>query len=43
MKTLFAIVGGFVVFLAVLGTLNVGNFVLMYSPDKISCVKGVEE
>jgi hypothetical protein len=43
MKTMLAVVGGFVIFLAVLGTLNVGNFVLMYSPDKISCTKGVEE
>ena len=42
MKTMFAMVGGFVVFLAVLVTMNVGNFVLMYSPDNISCVKGVE-
>jgi hypothetical protein len=42
MKTMFAVVGGFVVFLAVLGAVNVGNFVLMYSPDKISCVKGAE-
>ena len=43
MKTMFAAIGGFVVLLAVLGTVNIGNFVLMYSPDKISCVKGVEE
>ena len=42
MKTMFAIFGGFVLFLALLGTLNIGNFVLMYSPDKISCVKGNE-
>ena len=39
MKTFLAFVGGFVLFLAVLGSFNVGNFVLMYSPDKISCVK----
>jgi len=42
MKTVFAVIGGFVLFLALLGTLNIGNFVLMYSPDKISCVKGNE-
>jgi hypothetical protein len=39
MKTLLAVSGGFVIFLAVLGMFNIGNFVLMYSPDKISCVK----
>jgi len=39
MKTVLAWVGGFVIFLAVLGTLDVGNFVLMYSPDKITCTK----
>ena len=43
MKTMFAVVGGFVLFLALLGTMNIGNFVLMYSPDKISCTKGVAE
>jgi hypothetical protein len=39
MKTLLAILGGFVLFLTVLGLLGVGNFVLMYSPDKITCTK----
>ncbi len=39
MKTFLAVVGGFVLLLAALGTLNVGNFVLMYSPDKITCTK----
>ena len=43
MKTLFALIGAFVMFLALLGTFDIGNFVLMYSPDKISCTKGVEE
>lgn len=43
MKTMFALIGGFVSFLAVLGMLNIGNFVLMYSPDEVSCVKGVDE
>ncbi len=39
MKTFLAVIGGFVLALAILGMFNVGNFVLMYSPDKISCVK----
>lgn len=43
MKTALAWWGGFVLFLAALGTLNIGNFVLMYSPDKIARVKGVEQ
>jgi len=43
MKTMFAIIGAFTVFLGILGAFGVGNFVIMYSPDKISCVKGVEE
>ena len=42
MKTMFAIIGAFTVFLGILGAFGVGNFVMMYSPDKISCVKGVE-
>ncbi len=41
MKTVLAIFGGFVLTLAILGSFNVGNFVLMYSPDKITCTKGV--
>jgi len=43
MKTLFALIGAFTVLLGVLGAFGVGNFVMMYSPDKISCSKGVEE
>ena len=43
MKTVLAWIGGFVLFLSVLGMFNIGNFVLMYSPDEISCVKGVAE
>jgi hypothetical protein len=39
MKTLFAIVGAFTLFLGLLGAFGVGNFVMMYSPDKISCTK----
>ena len=40
MKTIFAWTGAFVLALSVLGALGVGNFVLMYSPDKIACTKG---
>ena len=43
MKTLFALIGAFTVFLGILGTFGVGNFVMIYTPDKISCVKGVEQ
>jgi hypothetical protein len=43
MKTMFAIVGAFTVALGVLGSFGVGNFVMMYSPDKISCTKGSEK
>lgn len=40
MKTMLAIVGGFVILLSVLGTIGIGNFVLMYSPEVITCTKG---
>jgi hypothetical protein len=43
MKNVLALVGGLVMLLAILGTFNIGNFVLMYSPDKISCVKEANE
>jgi hypothetical protein len=43
MKTMFTIVGAFTVALGILGAFGVGNFVMMYSPDKISCIKEVEE
>jgi hypothetical protein len=43
MKTMFAIVGAFIVALSVLGALDIGNFVMIYSPDKISCVKGTDQ
>jgi hypothetical protein len=43
MKTMFAIVGAFTLVLGILGAFGVGNFVMMYSPDKISCVKEVEQ
>jgi hypothetical protein len=41
-KTALACVGGFVLCLAVLGLFNIGNFVMMYSPDKITCTKESE-
>lgn len=43
MKTLFALIGAFTVFLGLLGSFGVGNFVMIYSPDKISCVKGSDQ
>jgi len=42
MKTMFAVVGAFTISLGILGAFGVGNFVMMYSPDKISCVKEKE-
>jgi len=39
MKTMFALIGAFTVALGVLGAFGVGNFVMMYSPDKINCTK----
>ncbi len=39
MKTMLAIVGAFTLALSLLGAFGVGNFVMIYSPDKISCVK----
>jgi len=43
MKTMLAIVGAFTLFLGLLGSFGVGNFVMIYSPDKISCTKGTEQ
>lgn len=42
MKTLLACFGGVVVVLAVLGAFGVGNFVMMYGPEKIVCAKEKE-
>ena len=42
MKTLLACIGAFVLFLSIMGAFGVGNFVLMYSPDKITCNKETE-
>jgi hypothetical protein len=39
MKTVFACVGVFVLFLTVLGMLGIGNFVMIYDSKKITCVK----
>jgi hypothetical protein len=43
MKTFLALVGGFILALAVLSMFGVGSFVLMYGPDNISCVKEVKQ
>lgn len=40
MKTILSVFGGFVLILSILGALDIGNFVMMYSVDKkITCVK----
>jgi hypothetical protein len=39
MKTFLALIGSGVLLLAILGFFGIGNFVLMYSPAKITCVK----
>ena len=39
MRLIFAFIGAFVLLLAVLGTFGIGNFVLIYGPDKITCTK----
>lgn len=39
MKTMLACIGAFTIFLGLLGAFGVGNFVMMYSPDKINCSK----
>jgi hypothetical protein len=38
-KTALAYIGGFVIFLAILGMLEIGNFVVMYSSGEITCTK----
>jgi hypothetical protein len=38
-KTILAIVGGGVIFLAIMGSFGVGNFVLLYGPNKITCTE----
>lgn len=39
MKTMFAFIGAITMLLGLLGSFGVGNFVYMYSGDKISCTK----
>lgn len=39
MKTVLAATGAFVLFLSLLGMLNIGDFVMIYSPNKITCYK----
>jgi len=38
-KTVFALIGLFVVVLSILGMMGVGNFVMIYDSNKITCVK----
>jgi hypothetical protein len=42
MKTTLAWIGGLTLVLAFLGTIGVGNFVMLYGPNKIACVKEVK-
>ena len=42
MKTMLAIVGGCVIILSILGSFGIGNFVLIYSPNKAKCQKELE-
>ena len=39
MKLIFAWIGAATLALWLLGTFGIGNFVLMYGPDKITCTK----
>lgn len=43
MKTILAVIGGVTLALGLLGAFGVGNFVMIYSPDKINCVKEAKE
>jgi hypothetical protein len=43
MKTMLAIVGAFTLFLGLLGSFGIGNFVMIYSSDKINCIKESNE
>lgn len=40
-KNTLAVIGGFVLFLYVLGALDIGNFVLRYDTNPIICIRGV--
>lgn len=39
MKSFLIVIGTITVVLGILGSLGFGNFVFMYSQDKITCVK----
>ncbi len=39
MKTFLIVIGAFTVLLGILGSIGVGNFVYIYSADKITCTK----
>lgn len=36
-KNVLAFIGAFIIFLSILGSFGIGNFVLMYVPEKIVC------
>lgn len=40
-KNFLALFGAFVLFLTLLGALDIGNFIMMYSLNPILCVRGV--
>jgi len=39
MKNLFAVIGFMTLFLGLLGSFGIGNFVYMYSEKSINCIK----
>ena len=39
LKTLFTIVGGFVTIFYILAVFNIGNFTMIYGPEKVNCIK----
>ena len=40
MKTFLAVYGAFILTISILGAFGVGNFVMIYGPDKVTCIKG---
>lgn len=40
-KNFLAVVGAFVMILTILGSLDIGNFVMMYDTNPIVCIRGV--
>jgi|TARA_R110000782_G_scaffold135999_2_gene228432 hypothetical protein len=39
MKTMLSTVGAVTIVLWVLGVIGIGNFVFIYGPEKITCIK----